>query len=171
MRYRRTLHGFNCCSLSTVERLPLGKHDLSKHKKIYSLAKNERELFNQKYFKPVTQVNTKDGKLLICQDQLRCGLAADNDWVISIPESSRHLFIITKSADAFFLEDLNSANGTIVGKKVLHNETIHLKEQVEVRVAHDTKPYTLSPINFRSRISSTLSTCISRSVNHLALLS
>lgn len=66
---------------------------------------------------------------LITGSEFRIGREPDNDIVIDHPAVSRHHCRILLQGDTFFVEDLNSTNGTLVnGKKIIkagiHNQDI-----------------------------------------------
>jgi hypothetical protein len=69
------------------------------------------------------------------------GRSSDNDVVISDTSISRyHLRITEDDSGNFSLDDLNSANGTYVNGKMIH-ETISLNQGDVVRIGNTTLPW------------------------------
>jgi putative peptide zinc metalloprotease protein len=71
------------------------------------------------------------------------GRGSDNDWVIRDPSVSRHHARVVRGPDGFYIEDLNSFNGTTVGARVLQGDRAPLPDaaviaigDIEVRFEH-----------------------------------
>ena len=60
------------------------------------------------------------------------GRAHDNDLVIADPHVSNHHARITKTLDGLLLEDLNSSNGTFVGKERIRKRQIRIGDPVRI---------------------------------------
>jgi hypothetical protein len=64
---------------------------------------------------------------------IRVGRAYDNDFIVADSHVSPHHFVIRVHEQGFILEDLNSTNGTSVGKHKVHGQTtLHSGDEITI---------------------------------------
>src|SRR4051812_18855013 len=68
----------------------------------------------------------------IITSTLTVGRGADNDIVIDHPAISRHHCRVILYGDSYFVEDLNSTNGTVVNGKKIIKAGLHHQDMIVV---------------------------------------
>ena len=99
---------------------------------------------NQSKNKIIVSLTPYEKHTLFVKNSLTAGRAEDNDWIVKIPEASRHHFRLFIENNKVLIEDLNSANGTIINEDVIRGKTIEITYDATIRLAHDTNPASLS---------------------------
>jgi CRP-like cAMP-binding protein len=74
------------------------------------------------------EVNGQLQQVKLQTAQLRIGRADDNDLVLLDPKVSRYHAIVRPSALGMELYDLGSANGVRIGSKIVHNQSVPIRQ-------------------------------------------
>lgn len=77
---------------------------------------------------------------IIRDTEISGGRSEENDWAANLPEASRRHFRIYIDHETIFLEDLNSANGTLVDSRLVKGQTIEMTSGANIRLSNDSNP-------------------------------